>query len=95
MGEGGPRTRPDAETGRCDQGTAQQGRRRERVRRFELEAQAAAALDHPNVMSIFHVGYYHGLRNIVTELLQRRDVARPFAERSHPSAGKCWICSQE
>ena len=41
----------------------------ERVRRFELEAQAAAALDHPNVVSIFHVGDHHGSPYIVTELL--------------------------
>jgi serine/threonine protein kinase len=30
----------------------------ERLRRFELEAQATAALNHPNIISIFHVGKY-------------------------------------
>ena len=34
-----------------------------------MEAQAAAALDHPNVVSIFHVGDHHGSPYIVTELL--------------------------
>src|SRR5262252_7576297 len=41
----------------------------ERLRRFELEAQAAAALSHPNIVSIFHVGQYDGSPYIVTELL--------------------------
>src|ERR1035438_2767072 len=42
----------------------------ERLRRFEQEAQATAALNHPNIMSIFHVGQYEGSPYIVTELLQ-------------------------
>jgi Tol biopolymer transport system component len=41
-----------------------------RLRRFEVEAQAAATLNHPNVVSIFHVGQYDGSPYIVTELLQ-------------------------
>jgi len=41
----------------------------ERLHRFELEAQAAAALNHPNIVSIFHVGQYDGSPYIVTELL--------------------------
>ncbi len=42
----------------------------ERLRRFEQEAQATAALNHPNIVSIFHVGEYEGAPYIVTELLQ-------------------------
>jgi eukaryotic-like serine/threonine-protein kinase len=42
----------------------------EHLRRFELEAQAAAALNHPNIVSIFHVGQSDGSPYIVTELLQ-------------------------
>src|SRR5215831_13723543 len=41
----------------------------ERLHRFELEARAAAALNHPNIVSIFHVGQYNGSPYIVTELL--------------------------
>src|SRR5271165_1900120 len=41
----------------------------ERLHRFELEAQAAATLNHPNIVSIFHVGQYDGSPYIVTELL--------------------------
>ena len=42
----------------------------ERLHRFEQEAQAAAALNHPNIVSIFHVGQFDGSPYIVTELLQ-------------------------
>jgi len=34
-----------------------------------IRAQAAAALNHPNIVSIFHVGQYNGSSYIVTELL--------------------------
>jgi len=42
----------------------------ERLLRFEHEAQTTAALNHPNIVSIFHVGQYDGSPYIVTELLQ-------------------------
>ena len=42
----------------------------ERLHRFEQEAQATAALNHPNIVSIFHVGKFDGSPYIVTELLQ-------------------------
>jgi eukaryotic-like serine/threonine-protein kinase len=41
----------------------------ERLRRFEREAQATAALNHPNIISIFHIGKNNGTPYIVTELL--------------------------
>jgi len=42
----------------------------ERLRRFELEARAVAALDHPNILAIHDVGTHEGSPYIVTELLE-------------------------
>jgi len=42
----------------------------ERLRRFQLEAQATAALSHPNIVTIFHVGQHEDAPYIVSELLQ-------------------------
>ena len=48
----------------------------DRLRRFELEAQAAAAQNHPHVVSIFHVGEHGGALYIVTELLQGETLSK-------------------
>jgi serine/threonine protein kinase/Tfp pilus assembly protein PilF len=42
----------------------------ERLRRFEQEARAVAALDHPNILAIHDVGTHEGSPYIVTELLE-------------------------
>ncbi|HVO78533.1 MAG TPA: protein kinase [Candidatus Bathyarchaeia archaeon] len=42
----------------------------DRLRRFELEAQAAAALNHSNILSILHIGEHDGWPYIVSELLE-------------------------
>ena len=39
------------------------------IRRFELEARAAAALNHPNILAVFDVGQHAGVHFIVSELL--------------------------
>jgi Tol biopolymer transport system component len=41
-----------------------------RLRRFEQEARAVGALDHPNVLVVHDVGVHEGLPYLVTELLQ-------------------------
>lgn len=43
---------------------------RERLQRFAQEARAAAALNHPNILSIFDVGEEHGTVYLVSELLE-------------------------
>ena len=42
----------------------------DRLNRFEQEAQAAGALNHPNILSIFHIGTHYGAPYIVSELLE-------------------------
>jgi len=41
---------------------------RERLRRFEQEARAAAALNHPNILAVFQMGAYEGAPYLVSEL---------------------------
>src|SRR5262245_20156689 len=43
---------------------------RERLHRFEQEACAASALNHPNILSIYDVGTHNGSPYVVSELLQ-------------------------
>jgi eukaryotic-like serine/threonine-protein kinase len=42
----------------------------DRLRRFELEAQATAALDHPNILSIYRFGIFEGAPYLVSALLE-------------------------
>jgi serine/threonine protein kinase len=42
----------------------------QRLHRFEQEAQATAALNHPNILAIYHMGRYENAPYIVSELLE-------------------------
>ncbi len=51
------------------------------VRRFNVEAQAAASLTHPNIVSIFDVGTSEGLHYIVMEYIEGKTLKEYIDER--------------
>jgi len=56
----------------------------ERLRRFEQEAQAAGALNHPNILVIFHIGTHEGAPYIVSELLEGETLRECMAGTALP-----------
>src|SRR4029077_5343394 len=56
----------------------------ERLRRFEQEAQAAGALNHPNILIIHHIGTHEGAPYIVSELLEGETLRERMAGAALP-----------
>jgi serine/threonine protein kinase len=52
----------------------------DRVRRFEREAKAASALNHPNIITIYEIGEANGTHYIVTEYIQGKTLRERMAE---------------
>lgn len=42
----------------------------QRLRRFEVEARAAASLNHPNILAVYQMGVFQGAPYLVSELLE-------------------------
>src|SRR5579862_5945652 len=64
----------------------------DRLRRFEQEARATGALNHPNIVAVFDVGTYDGIPFLVTELLEgaslkTRLMAGPISSRKATEYG--------
>ena len=56
----------------------------DRLRRFEQEARAAAALNHPNIVAVFDIGIHNGAPYIVSELLQGKTLRQRMLEGAIP-----------
>ena len=56
-----------------------------RVHRFEQEARAAAALNHPNILAVYDVGAHDGSPYIVSELLEGATLRDRLRERPLPT----------
>jgi serine/threonine protein kinase len=54
------------------------------LRRFEQEARAAAALNHPNILAIYDVGFEGTAPYIVSELLEGKNLRQRLAEGPVP-----------
>lgn len=64
----------------------------DRLRRFEQEARAAGALNHPNILAVYDVGTHEGTPYLVTELLEgaslrTRLTAGPLSSRKATDYG--------
>jgi serine/threonine protein kinase/Tol biopolymer transport system component len=57
----------------------------ERLHRFEQEARAAAALNHPNILAVYEIDYHEGVPFIVSELLQGETLRERLSQAPAPS----------
>lgn len=51
------------------------------IKRFQVEAQSAASLSHPNIVSIYDVGYEDGMHYIVMELIEGKTLKEIIKEK--------------
>jgi eukaryotic-like serine/threonine-protein kinase len=56
----------------------------ERLRRFEQEARATSALNHPNILTVYDIGSHEGAPFIVAELLEGEELRAQLEEGALP-----------
>jgi eukaryotic-like serine/threonine-protein kinase len=56
----------------------------DRLQRFEVEAKAAAALNHPNILAVYQMGTYAGVPYLVSELLDGKTLTESLRRGSLP-----------
>src|SRR5215475_8196904 len=56
----------------------------ERLRRFEQEARATSALNHPNILTIYDIGNHEGSPYIVAELLEGEELRAQLESGAMP-----------
>ena len=66
----------------------------ERVRRFELEARAASALNHPNILTIYEIGRAGGSYFIAAELIEGETLRAHMARARMPLAEALDVAAQ-
>lgn len=62
----------------------------DRLKRFEQEARATSALNHPNILTVYDIGTSNGSPYIVAELLEGDELPRS----SGPGTGSVCSCSE-
>ena len=68
-----------------------------RFYRFEQEARAASALNHPNILTVYDVGTHEGAPYLITELLEGETLRARLRESALPQPlalrGTSLVCS--
>src|SRR5262249_24342232 len=59
----------------------------DRLRRFEQEAHATSALNHPNILTIYDIGAHEGAPFIVAELLEGEELRAQLESGALPPRG--------
>jgi serine/threonine-protein kinase len=60
----------------------------DKVRRFEQEARAASALNHPNIVTIHEVGEVDGVHYIVAECIEGQTLSKRLAQKGRMDIGE-------